>query len=530
MKSENADIEPVYSTDPADGDDPSDLSGAVRVGMRGKMHGDGGVPDERLFRYFAARIGRLQGTSALPVAADEWGPIRHAVLPGELLPMTVRMGLPTGPGGKESADAAWEHGLLRYLTQRPEDADRALDVIFSPEGVRREVRRAFLGCLEDAGAGDALLRLAENGGDERLLEAYVRAASGNAEDVRRVRDLSAAAGLPAWPRAVRENILSRLNAVLMPGDQPPQARSFLENDAWRRVSTALNFVPPPAFADVRIEEQREFRLLSFKPAGTLREDPGLLAQIVAQIGKAYPAGDAEEFESDFLENGHAEFHVLTCGGVPMISMGMEGGFSGGLRYVDWLCANMDLGIRGLSPAFQNSVIRMAELLKGTFQAGKPLALRVSLEMGGVCDGIAEPGEYKHKGYLLSRLLKEDQGRAFPVRAAGSRAILKAVEDGGAPREEEWARRTLGGRGFRVCRVDFPGLNHQSQIDPDKHWFYRDLRRAFAEGEVLTALVRVPGADPALNAHYAVLELDVLASGRRKDVRAARKERRNRHAA
>lgn len=379
---------------------------------------------------------------------------------------------------------------------------------------------------------------------QQLLDAYARQITRMTGEIARIEEICRQAGRTPPPDAgVRESILSRLQELLNKAAAPgsplnkasiTESLSDIGNAALRRMQVLLSFVPANMLEELRIETLEEFTVQAFQPAANLRSDPPLHKRTLDMITENYPKGDDAVFER-FLEDPHAEFYALLCGEegkkLPVIIAGLERGFAGNLSYVDWLCADKDSKLRGLSPATMRALIRLFWTTHGTFHAAKPYvaSLRMILSIGGVCDGIAEPDEYKDDGYVLTRWLHGEQG-AYPARLLGEDRIRTTLErDGTMLRQQETAVPTnIDGHPVLAFRTEFRRMNHRTSVKPDEHPFYAALADARRKGYVLTAMTPTSDSTPMRQRFYAIFEPDALpdAGG---TLDAARAQRCRKHA-
>lgn len=357
-------------------------------------------------------------------------------------------------------------------------------------------------------------------------------------NVARIRTLCTQSGKEVSVHQIRWKILNRvygkmspIGRDLLPGnaaerfckDDIGSYQSVFSHQELLRMQILSSLVPPRALAHLDVYKEEEFTPRSFHPARTLADEPALEAAVLTMVKKAFPGGDDAYFAPCFLPDPHAELHVLLCGnkenGVPVMMLGLEGGFPGGLRYATWLCANESANVRGMAIPFQRAVL---ERLRdgGTFQVCRPYAsLPLALHLGSVCDALTAPGEFINKGYLHSRWLPEEQGK-YPVRALGEKVIQRTL-DAGSLAPGAVVERAIAGLPARVCRVEFPGAEHHTDIDQETHWFYRALADELAAGRVLTALIRAGDWHGGRQPYYAVFETDAAAPKRKEELRDAR---------
>ncbi len=443
--------------------------------------------------------------------------------------------------------APWSAGLHAYVRARPDVAPVVNGLLHGDPSDRARVLSAFAVCLHSTSAGDALVRLAASPHGAKAVNLCATVLEGIAQDICRIDRICRAAGRPMEPVRIRDEVLRRVNEILRASsdslrDGDPELlsrvlealREDVTNGALRRMQASVSLVTPAGFAGADLREVEEITPRTLAPAKVLRDDPTLHARVLALIAEYYPGGDAEDFEHRFLEDPGARLHMLFCGDPGrerlLAVVGTESMGKGLPQYVDWLCADMRGPIKGLSRPMLKTFSAILGLSEGTFHVAKPyVSLSHILDQGGVCDGVAREGEYKHRGYVTTRLMQAEQG-AYPVKDLGNAAIAESLSCSGfsdlqTGRLVDWE---AGGRHARVCKVVFSKMNHRSQPGEEHAWFYEAIRSECAAGRVLTAYVAAPDWTPFRQTFCAVFEQNALKGTDCDSVERARAVRREAH--
>lgn len=382
---------------------------------------------------------------------------------------------------------------------------------------------------------------------ERVIPELENARRRQEEDVARILELCAAAGKHPPPDNVRAAVsfaigeiyqrvwesIPRDPEIFSGNDYTRRIAEEISNEALLRMRLLCKNVRPRDMQGVDVEDMKELRRRVFRPASAIEDHPQLYATVLRMANQGFPDGSDAYFAPCFLADPHAELHVLECGkgqnAVPVMILGCEHGFPGGLSYADWLCVNERARIHGMALPFQRAVMGLLGRKGGTFHSCRPYgSLALVLSIGGVCDGTVEPGEMEDTGYAHSRWLLEEQAPdAYPVRALGEPCVRRILDETDLPAGRV-VKRTVGPREARVCRVEFPGVSCEDAPSEECLWFYDAMREEFAAGRVLTMLVRTGAWTQERQPFYAVFEQDFL-PGRREDLRAARALRAEKHA-